>query len=377
MRARASRRGGRVDARGALRLLGVAAFLLAGAGLFDCEPLFVPAATLLVLALGALGWALAGALGARVERSVGVRRAVEGEAVEVRLSARGGPLGLLGATLDDPLVGAPRRLGWRRRERLRVQARFARRGRRELAPPSLRFGDPLGLAAARVDGDGPPASVLVLPRVEPVVGAPRAPRGRGARARRGRGGGFGAAEVELDGLRPAREGTSAARIHWPSLARGAGLMERRLRPEADARPLVALDARLPADEAALDAAVRATASLAVHLARHGGGALLLPGDRRPVPLDADLHGWTAQHVRLALLEGGAAPLPAALSGRRGPLLLVVAHVPARVPRLLLASPSSRRVLIVPGELAGRRAAFAVGGCHGYVLGSVAGERMAA
>ena len=47
--------------------------------------------------------------------------------------------------------------------------------------------------------------------------------------------------------------------------------------------------------------MRATASLAVHLARRGGVALLLPGDRRPMMLENDLHGWAAQHVRLALL----------------------------------------------------------------------------
>jgi hypothetical protein len=154
-------------------------------------------------------------------------------------------------------------------------------------------------------------------------------------------------------------------------------MERRLRPEADARPMVALDARVPASVEALDAAVRATASLAVHLARRGGVALLLPGDRRPVLLESDLHGWAAQHVRLALLEEGGGPLPAALSGRRGPLLLVVANVPARLPRLLVASPSARRVLIVPGGMAGRRPSFRVAECEGYVLGGAGVMREAA
>jgi hypothetical protein len=154
-------------------------------------------------------------------------------------------------------------------------------------------------------------------------------------------------------------------------------MERRLRPEADARPMVALDARVPASVEALDAAVRATASLAVHLARRGGVALLLPGDRRPVLLESDLHGWAAQHVRLALLEEGGGPVPAALSGRRGPLLLVVANVPARLPRLLVASPSARRVLIVPGGMEGRRASFRVAECEGYVLGTAGAMREAA
>ena len=50
------------------------------------------------------------------------------------------------------------------------------------------------------------------------------------------------------------------------------------------------------------AAVRACASLAVHLARHGGCALLLPGDRRPVTLDPELAGWPHLHARLALVS---------------------------------------------------------------------------
>ena len=52
-----------------------------------------------------------------------------------------------------------------------------------------------------------------------------------------------AAETEIDGLRPWREGSPASRIHWQSLARGAGLMERKLISEADSRPLVVIDPR--------------------------------------------------------------------------------------------------------------------------------------
>ena len=55
------------------------------------------------------------------------------------------------------------------------------------------------------------------------------------------------AEVDVDGLRPLREGTSAARIYWPAVARGAEPMERRLAGEGDGRPLVVLDPRGAAD----------------------------------------------------------------------------------------------------------------------------------
>ena len=54
-----------------------------------------------------------------------------------------------------------------------------------------------------------------------------------------------AAETEIDGLRPWREGSPASRIHWQSFARGAGLMERKLISEADSRPLVVIDPRAP------------------------------------------------------------------------------------------------------------------------------------
>jgi uncharacterized protein (DUF58 family) len=361
-----------IDARGGLRVAGLGVALLIAAAVFDCEPLFVPAAALLALALLAAAWVALGATGSWLERTVTARRVVEDEPVHGRLRARGGPLGLIGAVVEDPLLGSgawPLE-GRGRDAALSIDARFRRRGRRDLAPPALIFADPIGLVRVRRVATGAPVSVLVLPRLEPVVAAGRVVGGDGTGAG-GRRAGGGAAEVELDGLRPAQPGTPAARIHWPALARGAGLQERRLRSESDARPLVALDARTFAGEEALDAAVRATASLAVHLARHGGCALLLPGDRRPTVLDVDLHGWSAQHVRLALLEGGHGPAPSALATRHGPVLLVLAHVPARAPRALAASPSAKRILVVPGAMPGRRVAFAVAGCSAYELARVA------
>lgn len=360
-----------VDARGALRVGGLGLALLVAAAIFDCEPLFVPAGALIALAAFAVGWVALGATGASVQRTVTARRVIEDEPIHARLRAHGGPLGLLGAVVEDPLMGdEPWTLRGAQRDRsVAVDARFQRRGRREIGPPALVFADPIGLVRARRTSADEPVSILVLPRIEPVVSGAGGIGGDGTGAG-GRRVGAAGAEVEMDGLRPAAPGTAASRIHWPALARGAGLMERRLRPESDARPLVALDARFPAGEEALDAAVRAAASLAVHLARHGGCALLLPGDRRPTTLDADLHGWSAQHVRLALLEEGTGPAPSALATRRGPVLLVLAHVPGRPPRALIASPSSKRILVVPGPMPGRRAAFAVAGCSAYELARV-------
>ena len=199
--------------------------------------------------------------------------------------------------------------------RVRIDVRFARRGRKVLAPPRVAVRDPFGLLTRVVRG------LQVDARRGPRPAAHRA--GPRARRRRRQTGSLlvgrrssVAAEVELDGLRHAREGTSASRIYWPSLAKGGELLERRLRADSDTRPLVVLDPRGAAVEEDLDAAVRAAASLAVHLAREGGCALLIPGDRRPASLDPALLGWPHLHARLALIDGDGAAR--AVGRRRAP-----------------------------------------------------------
>src|SRR5919206_114170 len=124
------------------------------------------------------------------------------------------------------------------------------RGARDMALLALALGvaaalvvaDPLSLASrtvtARVGGDEfAEDEVLVLPRVEPVS----APAGGEDDRTRARGREVATAEVDVDGLRPLREGTSAARIYWPAVARGAEPMERRLAGEGDGRPPAGLD----------------------------------------------------------------------------------------------------------------------------------------
>jgi uncharacterized protein (DUF58 family) len=237
--------------------------------------------------------------------------------------------------------------------------------------------DPLGLAE-RVVAGAEAEEVLVLPRVEPVRWL-RGTGGDGNARRTGRP--AIAAEVELDGVREHRPGTPASRIYWPALARGAGLMERRLRSETDATPLVVLDTRGAAGEEheeALDAAVRAAASLVVAIARDDGAVgVLLPGDRRPTVLDASLGGWPHLHARLALVGPGLRANLANVASRVGPVVYVAARAPARTPRALAHAPAAGRTLVVPGTLPGRRPAFAVAGCHGYDLEPARARRRAA
>ena len=342
------------------------AFALAAA-LFDTEPLWVPAATLGLLAAGSAAWVGLGARGARVKRTLGARRVMEDEPVSIQLDVSAGRLGLPPSAVADALLPAPVALRTGTRSgRVLIQARFGRRGRRVLELPRLLVADPLGLATREVSARATAGDdeLLVLPRIEPIVAAPGS--GEATRvARRGRlsmG-----AETELDGIRPLRAGTPASRIFWPAVARGADPQERFLATASESRPLVVLDPRGAADEDALDAAVRATASIARALGAGGGCSVLLPGDRRPTDLGETLAGWAQLHARLALIGALAGPSLASVAARRGPVVFVSARMRARLPQALGPAHGAQRVLVVAGVLPARHAAFAVAGCSGYVL----------
>lgn len=368
--------------------LGVALLLVAA--LFDAEPVYVPAVVLLVLGIGCLAWVASGARGVRISRALLAPRVVEGDPLPVEIVLSGNRVALPSCVVEDPLIDAPIAVrGGRRTTAVRFEARFDRRGRKRLDPPTAVVRDPLGLACRAIPGTvgaGPGSTrparaarapdrdeVLVLPRVHPIRLAPDGGGRAGAISRRARSGIAPAAEVDIDGLRPHREGAPASRIHWQTFARTGELVERHLRPEGDTRPLVLLDARGESLDA-LDAAVRAAASLCVHLAELGGCALLLPGERRPTPLEAGLSGWAHLHARLAVVEPGGPPALTGLAQRRGAIFYVAARVPRRTPPVLAHAPSAGRVLVVPGTLSGRRASFEVAGCAGYDLAPIGPRR---
>ena len=152
----------------------------------------------------------------------------------MRIEAAAGRLPLPPGWIDEPLLPEPVRFSaGRRSARVRVEVTFGRRGRRLLPPPALVLRDPFGLAQRVVTG-GEPDELLVLPRIFPVTATAGGEDSEHAHARASL---TAAAETEIDGLRPHREGAPASRIHWPAFARGAGLMERKLISEADSRPL--------------------------------------------------------------------------------------------------------------------------------------------
>ena len=351
--------------------LGVA-LCLAG-GTFDTVSLYVPGVALTAIAVGSTAWVLLAAQGARIVREAGPHTVVEEEPYPLRIEVSSGMLPPPGGELIEPLLGWPVPIAGRWSRRVRINVRFSRRGRRVLEPGRLVIRDPLRLFSREIVDRGG-EEVLVLPRISPVT----APGGGGAGA--GEQGGRGIdpgvmgrrldasiAELEIDGLRPYREGAPASRIHWPTVARRGEILERRLVAELDAAPLIVVDPSAPSGEEGLDMAVRAAASLCVHLAREGGCAILLAGERRPIEITHDMGAWPAIHVRLALVEPGPPPSSASLGPRGGAVIWVTGADLRRAPRALERLPAGARLLVSPTALPGVKPLFEVAGCTGCLV----------
>ncbi|HUB03856.1 MAG TPA: DUF58 domain-containing protein [Solirubrobacteraceae bacterium] len=369
---------------GAAVVAGLALILVAL--LFDASPLFVPGIAITLLGAVAPVWVSLAARGATIERKLDSERVVEDEPIEATIEVTRGHWGLPGAAVADPLAGEPvsirgpmSLLSGGTTASVRIVASFPRRGLRRVEPPTLIVSDALELARAVRLSPSPPQELLVLPRTERVKWVP----GAGEKWRRASGAApiepFGATEV--DGLRPYRQGTPASRIHWPALARGAGLLERRLRADTETRPLVVVDARQPGPPAPpehLDAAVRAAASLALELGTRTGCGLLLPGEFRPLEIEPDLAAWPVAHARLALIEGGPETRAPGLApgARSAQVVYVAATSHARLPAGLAGAGVRAAILVLPKALAtqpGHEASFEVAGCLGFVVG--AGRRV--
>jgi uncharacterized protein (DUF58 family) len=345
--------------------------LLATAALFDLPTLYVPAIALGLLAFGTLAWVELAARGARMRTFPGPPTIEEGRRYPLRLRVDWGRAPPPGGELSHPGLRDPVPVGPGSRPEIVAELRFVRWGPREIEPATLSVHDPLHLHRRPVEGR-PGPRVLVLPRTEPVLapvegngGAPGLSSGRVGTRAGGRAGQ--PIEPEIDGLRPWSQGTPASRIHWPSLARTGELLELGLTGGGASSPLVVLDRCRGADPESLLRAVRAAASLCLHLAREGGCSLLLPGERRVLGIDRWLRSWPQVHARLALVD---------------PELPVPADPPSDATTIFWVSPAGRvgagevgrngrreGYLVTPAEVPGVLPAFRVAGCRGYPLAS--------
>jgi uncharacterized protein (DUF58 family) len=341
------------------------------AGGFAATPLYVPGLALLVIAAVAVAWVSLAARSARLARSAPLPVVEEGVALPLTIQVRRSHWPLPGGELQPWPGGTPLAVPVRSQTAVTTTVRFPRRGRHRLGPATLSVSDPFGLWRRQVSSGAD--EILVLPRIEPVdwrdAGGDPSSLGRTARVT------LSAEANEVDSLRPHRPETPASRIHWPALARTMTLMERHLVADADQRPVVVVDPRAPSSAEALDQAIRAAASLSVRLARDGGCALLLPGDRRPALLDPQLRAWPELHARLALLQPGAGGPPISGLARASAVLWVTAAPGAGVP--LGRLPAAARYLVSPHRHAGLPVDFTVAGCSGQRLERAPARRRAA
>jgi uncharacterized protein (DUF58 family) len=347
---------------GAVAVAGLALILVAL--MFDAAPVFVPGIALLVLGVVAPAWVQLAARAAGIERQLDSDRVVEDEPIEATIEVSRGHWGLPGAAVIDPLAGKPvllyapmSLLSGSQSASVRIVARFPRRGIRRIDPPTLVVSDALELARVVRVSPSPPQELLVLPRTERVRWVP----GAGEKWRRA----AGMASVEPMGA-----------TEVDGLARGAGLLERRLQADTDSRPLVVLDARGGGPPEHLDAAVRAAASLVLELGGRVGCGLLLPGEHRPLEVEPDLTTWPIAHTKLALIDGGEGGADSRAPGltpgaRSAQVVYVAATSLARLPPALLGAGVRAAVVVVPTPLVTqpmRDATFEVAGCMGFVVG---------
>lgn len=246
-----------------------------------------------------------------LERDVSPQHLAAGQAARVRLTlSNEGRLPSGALLLEDQLPYAlgtrPRFVvegvgpGWTRTVDHVVRSEV--RGRFEVGPMTVRVRDPFGMVELGRSFRGT-STLVVTPRTVPLPAVPVEGGQRGAGDDRPRAFAVGSAEDVT--VREYRRGDELRRVHWRSSARRGELMVRREEQPWQSRVTLLLDDRARAHRgqgvaSTLEAAVSATASVGVHLARRGYGVQLVTAAGE----DPTMHGHVreAQATTTPLLE---------------------------------------------------------------------------
>jgi uncharacterized protein (DUF58 family) len=310
-----------------LGLVVLAAALAAGAESTASFALFALAVGLMLLIAGA---GLTAALAARrltVSRTVIDREVQEDDPVRLRFDVNGLkwlPVRVEAEDQSGSWVGLAPAATF-------LEVKVPRRGAYRLLPSRVRVRDALGIFEWRLRA-GVPAPLLILPRPDGQANA----HSRHPAAGRG---------PEPDGLRAHMPGDPLARIHWPALARGAGLQVRHFGAPPSGLPLVVVDTAGTRDLHAVDWAARTAAGQILALTRGGGCRVLLPGDATATTVVELEAGWRALHRRLAMLEASALGTPSQLARGTDAIRVRASAAPAG---LASALPQTLPRGVVPG-----------------------------
>jgi uncharacterized protein (DUF58 family) len=299
-----------------LGLLLLAAAVAAGAEILASMALFAVGVGLALLTVCAGVTVALAARRVTVARTVVQREVQEDDPVRVRFHVRGTewlPVRVeaadeSGTWLD---LGSPGAF---------AEVRIGRRGEYRLLPSRLRVRDALGIFEWSLHA-GPAEPLLILPT--PTAHGnlyPRHPTASG--------------DPEPDGLQAHSPGVPLARIHWPALARGAGLQVRRLSASPIGLPLVVVDTAGAENSLAVDWAARTAAGHILALARSGGCRVLLPGDAIETTVVELEVGWRALHRRLARLDGSVPGRPPRLAAGTPAIRIRASAAPAALLRAL-------------------------------------------
>ncbi len=225
-------------------------------------------------------WLFAGDVDIDVARSVSRQQVETGHPVDVELHITGTGSGarqaLLRESVPYALGSSPRftvdGLTGRRPVLASYTVRSELRGRYAVGPTTVVTTDPFGfLSRRRQLADT--TRIVVTPRPDPLSGAPVV-LGDGHNAGDFHPRSFIGGDATDVTIRDYRRGDDLRRVHWPSTAHAGELMVRREeRPRQTACTLL-VDNRLVAhrgsgSRSSLEYAVRATASIALHLISHG------------------------------------------------------------------------------------------------------------
>jgi uncharacterized protein (DUF58 family) len=314
--------------------------LCATAALLGVPALYLPGIAALLATPAAWLWVTRSAKRTQLGLRCAAASAEEGEPVQVEVTVSRGLLPFPGGTLLPWPGAAELALPLGRTLQSTGNAVIARRGRHRVGPARVRLTDPFGLCTRELDSAS--SELLVLPRIHRLDAS---------------------ALAFLDGVGGSSREPPQALDSLPTVARTGVLMERSLRAEDEPSVLVELDTTRPDSETELDIAVRAAASLCLHLARRGGCLVALPDEPRPTPLGADLQGWPALHARMAVLQTRTTARRAPPSRRGLSLIRVTASSdPAGAP----AGPHCR---VSPSPVPGAPALFEIAGCTVQLLGA--------